>query len=321
MKFKRAELVEPGRFEIFDVEEGPKENEVLVKIASCGLCNWELNFWDGQLNFMGYPHKLGHEWAGIVVETGPGCKKIKVGSKVSGLARGFGGYAEYKVVNEDFLQILEEQVDVKYALGEPQKCIMTVLRGAVPEAGDHGVVVGCGPMGMWCVQALAGRLLDTLTAIDIDDKKLEMAERFGATHRINSQKENVTERLKEITKGHMADFVIEGTGIPGLFNEAQKYMKTGARGRLVLMSSHHAPALEFDFRIAVDKCFQIIVPHPGYSADEYEDFRRAVSLINNGTFRTRELVTHEFRLSEINRAFETLENKPADFMKGIVIPD
>ncbi|MDE7331627.1 MAG: zinc-binding dehydrogenase [Lachnospiraceae bacterium] len=321
MKFKRAELVKPKHFEIFEVDETPKGNEVLVKIASCGLCNWELNFWEGKLNFMGYPHKLGHEWSGVVVETGPDCRKIKAGDKVSGLARGFGGYAEYKVVSEDFLQILEEHVDPVYALGEPQKCIMTVLRGTAPEAGDHGVVLGCGPMGMWCIQALSGHLLGTLTAIDIDDKKLQEAGKFGATHTINSQKENVEERIKEITKGHMADFVIEGTGIPALLNEAQRYMKTGGRGRLVLMSSHHAPAPEFDFRIAVDKCFQIIVPHPGYSANEYEDFRRAVSFINNGTFRTKELVTHEFRLSEINRAFETLENKPADFMKGIVIPD
>lgn len=321
MKFKRAELVEPQHFEIFEVDESPKGNEVLVKIASCGLCNWELNFWEGKLNFMGYPHKLGHEWAGTVVEAGPDCKKIKAGDKVSGLARGFGGYAEYKVVSEDYLQLLGEQIDPKYALGEPQKCIMTVLRGAEPEAGDNGVILGCGPMGMWCIQALSGHLLSTLTAIDIDDKKLEMAKKFGATHTINSKKENVVERLNEITKGHYADFVIEGTGIPALLNEAQTYMKTGGRGRLVLMSSHHAAAPEFDFRVAVDKCFKIIVPHPGYSTDEYEDFRRAVSFINNGTFHTKELVTHEFKLSEINKAFDTLQHKPTDFMKGIVVPD
>lgn len=47
MKFKRAFLMEPHRFEIHEVEEEPGPGEVMMKVASCGLCNWELNFWDG----------------------------------------------------------------------------------------------------------------------------------------------------------------------------------------------------------------------------------------------------------------------------------
>ena len=49
--------------------------------------------------------------------------------------------------------------------------------------------------------------------------------------------------------------------------------------------------------------------------------RRACDLICKGTFRNRELVTHEYKLSEIQKAFEQLEHKPAGFMKGIVVPD
>jgi threonine dehydrogenase-like Zn-dependent dehydrogenase len=320
MKFKRAMLVEPKKFDLFEVEESPKGNEMLVQISSCGLCNWEINFWTGNLNFQGYPHKLGHEWSGIVVELGPECKKFKVGDKVSGLARGFGGFAEYKVINENACEGLADHIDPKYALGEPQKCVLTVLRGVAPEAGDNGVVLGCGPMGMWCIQALAGNLLKTVIAIDIDDEKLAMAKSFGATHTINSRKENVVDRIKEITAGHMADFVIEGTGIPALLNQAQNYMKTGGRGRLALMSSHEDICHEFDFRVAIDKCFQIIIPHPGYSVSEADDFRRAVDLINSGTFKVKELVSHEFKLEDIQKAFETLEHKPANFMKGIVVP-
>ena len=86
------------------------------------------------------------------------------------------------------------------------------------------------------------------------------------------------------------------------------------------MSSHHDSG-EFDFRKAIDLCAKIIVPHPNYSPDPWDDFRRTVLLINNGTFVTKPLVTHEFKLSEIEKAFDTLEHKPADFIKGIVIPD
>ena len=91
MKFKRAYLAEPKRFIMMEVDEEPKKGEVLIKISSCGLCNWELNFWDGNLNFLGYPHMLGHEFAGTVVKTGPDCKRLKVGDKVS-CVDGFGGF-------------------------------------------------------------------------------------------------------------------------------------------------------------------------------------------------------------------------------------
>lgn len=56
-----------------------------------------------------------------------------------------------------------------------------------PQAADYGVVLGCGPMGMWCIQALAGNYLAGLIAIDVDDAKLEMAKGFGATATINSK--------------------------------------------------------------------------------------------------------------------------------------
>lgn len=151
MKFKRAFLMEPHRFEIHEVEEEPGPGEVMMKVASCGLCNWELNFWDGNLNFMGYPHKLGHEFAGTVVKLGPGCTKFKVGDKISAVARGFGGFAEYRATPEACCEKLADNIDPKYALGEPQKCILTVLRATAPQAADYGVVLGCGPMGMWCI--------------------------------------------------------------------------------------------------------------------------------------------------------------------------
>ncbi|MFZ1719510.1 MAG: zinc-binding dehydrogenase, partial [Gemmiger qucibialis] len=194
-------------------------------------------------------------------------------------------------------------------------------RATAPQAADYGVVLGCGPMGMWCIQALAGNYLAGLIAIDVDDAKLEMAKGFGATATINSKNENVVERIREITGGHMADFVIEGTGIPALLNAAQDYLKVGRDSRLVLMSSHHDVCKEFDFRKAIDRGLKILVAHPPMSESEPEDFRRAVVYINNGTFQNKPLITHEFKLSEIQTAFETLEHKPAGFMKGIVVPD
>ncbi|MDR2888999.1 MAG: alcohol dehydrogenase catalytic domain-containing protein, partial [Lachnospiraceae bacterium] len=203
MKFKRAFLVEAGRFEVMEIEENINPNEVMVRIASCGMCNFDLNFWNGRLNFYGFPHRLGHEFAGTIVEVGEAVTNYKIGDKVSVLMRGFGGYSEYRAVVADRLQRLADDIDPKYALGEPQKCIMTVLRAIRPEAGDYGVVLGCGPMGLWTIMGLKGNYLGGLIAIDIDDEKLALAKKYGATHVINPQKEDVIGRLAEITNGHM----------------------------------------------------------------------------------------------------------------------
>ena len=319
MKFKRAFLAEPGRFVTLEVDEEPGDGQIMMQVASCGLCNWELNHWKGYITTGGYPMPLGHEYAGVVVSVGKNVKKFKPGDKVSALA-GRGGFAEYFVCDESKCVKLADHIDPKYVLGEPLKCIITVLEAAAPKAGDYGVVLGCGPMGQWCIQGLSGHLLAGLIAVDIDDEKLEMAKKFGATHTINSRTENVEERIRELTEGHMADFVIEGTGIPALLDGCQDWLRSG-RGRLIVMSAYETGPSTFDFRKSVAKSIDVHVAHPGHSLNPMDDMRRAITLVNCGTFHVKELVSHEYKLSEIQTAFENLEHKPRGFLKGIVVPD
>ena len=318
MRFKRAVLTAPGRFSFIEVEETPGDDQIQFRVASCGLCNWELNHWKGYLTD-GESTKVGHEYAGEVVAVGKNVKAFKPGDKVSALA-GRGGFAEFVTCDASKAIKLNDDIDPKYVLGEPLKCIVTVLEAAAPKAGDYGVLLGCGPMGQWCVQGLAGNLLAGLIAVDIDEEKLAMAKRFGATHAINSKKENVLQRLQEITGGHLADFVIEGTGVHALLNQALDYLKSG-RGRLIVMSAYEEMSPNFDFRKCVAKSCDIIVPHPGHSLNQIDDLRRACDLIGKGTFRIKELVSHAYKLSDIQTAFEELEHKPAGFLKGLVYPD
>jgi len=315
MKTKRAVLVEPGRFEIRELDVQPNAGEVLVKVSSCGLCNWELNHFHGKEG--SYPQEIGHEWNGVVAQLGEGVTTLQVGDRVVGLA--FPGFTEYTVVDENVCTKIGDSTKLEEALGEPLTCVLNVLRAARPEAGDYGVVLGVGPMGLWCVSALAGNFLTGLIAIDVDDEKLALALKLGATHVIHSKKENVEERIREITGGHMADFVIEGTGIPELLEAAIEYVRDG-RGRLVLMSSHENPASSFDFRTAIGKSLELIVAHPKYSWNLKDDTRRAVELLEKGVFKNEEIITHVYSLDDIQRAFEELEDKPDGFIKGIVVP-
>jgi len=318
MKTKRAVLVAPKRFEIIETELDLLPGQVIAKIASCGLCTWELNHWRGELGAC--PLTLGHEWGGTVAEVGHDVKTLKVGDRFAALPVDQNGFSEYAVIPEPRCFPVNTGVDVLYALGEPLKCVVTVLRAAAPEAGDVGVVFGCGPMGLWCIQALSGHYLSALIAFDVDANKLELARKFGATHCINSGDNDPLARLSDITNGRLADFLIEGTGIPSILNEAQEYLRPAGRGRLILMSSHEEPAGSFDFRIAIRKAADIRAAHWRYSQDPLDDMRRAALYLNSGVFNMRDMISHKFNLEDIQTAFETLEKRGAGYIKGIVIP-
>lgn len=318
MKSKVAVLTEPRHFEVQERDITICPDEVLVKVTVCGLCTWELNHFKGMTGSC--PMTLGHEWSGEVVETGKDVKNFKSGDKVSVIPDTLSGFAQYAAVKADHCFKIADDIDLRQTFLEPIKCIITVLCATAPEAGDYGIVLGCGPMGLWCIQALQNKLLSGLIAIDIDDNKLELASSYGADYVINSRDVNVQEAITQITSGHMADFVIEGTGIPKLLEEAACCLRTG-RGRLILMSYHEHKAREMDFRVFSDKGIQMLNPHPQYSLDQLDDARRAAAMINKKTFVNKDFISHKFTLDEIQMAFETLENKPEGYIKGVVYPN
>lgn len=315
MKTKAAILVEPRRFEIREKELEMQADEVLIKIQVCGLCNWELNHFKGILGE--YPMSLGHEWAGIIVDKGSEVNSFQIGDRVAVLPDSLEGFAEFGVTKAKNCFLVEEGVDLKNVLLEPLKCVVTVLRAAAPEPGDYGVVVGCGPMGLWCIQALEDKTMAGVIAVDVDEKKLDLAKKFGASYVINGKKCDVKEKIKSITQGHMADFVIEGTGRTEMLEQAAGYLKTG-RGRLVLMSYYDRKAEGFDFRLFSDLSLQLLNPHPSYSLNPLDDARRAMALVNKGTFSQKDIITHKFGLEEIQKAFEIMENKPDNYVKGVI---
>lgn len=317
MLSRRAILVEPRKFQIIKEDITPGAGELLIKIAVCGLCNWELNHWRGHLGEC--PQALGHEWAGTVVELGAGVSGFQVGDVVTGLTPVLNGFADYAVYNHAECMKIKPELNPQQALGEPLKCIVTVLRATAPEFGDVGVVFGCGPMGLWCIQGLSGNLLAGLIAVDIDERKLELAKKYGAKVTINPKTCNVEERIREITGGNMADFAIEGTGSPSVINNALSVLKS-RRGRLILMSSYEAEAAPMNLKMAMEKSIELKVAHPGFSMDQVDDVRRAATALNNEVFQNQEIISHVFSLDNIQTAFETLEHKPADYLKGVVVP-
>ena len=86
MKVRAAALLSaPGKYETIEVElEGPRQNEVLVRVAAAGLCHSDDHIATGDLPVGKYPVVGGHEGAGVVEEVGPGVKGVAVGDEVIG---------------------------------------------------------------------------------------------------------------------------------------------------------------------------------------------------------------------------------------------
>ncbi len=314
-----ALLVEPHRFEIEEEPVPvPKENQILVQVRTGGMCRWEHNHWHGRLG--SYPQRIGHEWSGTVVSTGAGIHDVAEGDNVTGLLTGLGGFAEYVLVDTGRYCKLDSNADPRYAIGEPLKCIVTIIRNTAPEPGDIGVVLGTGPMGLFCLQLLSGNLLSELVAIDLRSDRLELARQYGATVTIDASQTDPEEELARLTGGRMADFVIDGTGDPDTIRLSCAYLRKG-RGKLVMMSAHEEPTpIPFDFRPIQDKGIIVIGSHPPSATNQMDDMRRATALYSKGTLQVKPLISHEFPLGEIQRAFEFYTQPDQTYLKGIIVP-
>lgn len=315
MKAKFLLLTGPRKFESQLVELEARPERVIVDVTAWGICNSEMGDWKGMTSE--YPRKLGHEWAGIAVQVGSNVVGVHEGDVVTGV--GGVGLADFISVKGTDCFRLSPGIDPHYAMCEPLKCIVTVVRAAAPEAGDVGIVLGCGPMGLWCVQSLAGALLSSLIAVDIDESKLALAKKFGATHVVNPRTANGKAFIADASGGRMADFVIEGTGNTHVLNEAVTWLKR-RRGRLTLMSMYKGGEPDFDFRAVMNKAVEVRGVFPAYATDERDDMTRAIALLERGVFNIKDLVSHRFSLDESGAGYAACENKSDNYLKGIIIP-
>lgn len=312
---RQAVLAEPGRFEYISTELTAEPGQLLVEMIAVGLCPFELKHWKGLRGT--YPQTVGHEPVGRVLESGAGVLGFEPGDVVTGYAHGLTAFADHLVMPAAGAFHVAPGIDPTRALGEPAKCVLTVVEAAEPRAGHVGVIVGSGPMGLLATQILSHTMLRALVVVDTVPERLALAREFGATHTIDASVGGVLEQILAITDGQGADFVIEGTGVPELLQDCCTYAR--ARGRVVLMSSYTRPAREFDFQPAISRGLTIIAAHPPYAADGFDMMRRAVGLINDGTVRFDPVVTHSFPLDDVQGAFETLDSKSSNYLKGIVV--
>src|SRR5215475_5634009 len=193
----------------------PGKGEALVRVQACGVCHTDLHYKMGGIGD-DYPYLLGHEAAGVVEAVGDNVTEVAP-------ALGIGAFAERTLVAAG--QCTKVNPAIAPATAGLLGCgVMAGIGAAINTGGvsrgDTVAVIGCGGVGDAAI--LASRLAGakTIIAVDIDDRKLEWAREFGATHAINSRSADPVEGIRELTQGFGADVVIEAIGRPETYKQA-----------------------------------------------------------------------------------------------------
>ncbi len=230
-----------------------------------------------------------------------------------------GSFAEYVVVWEMSVAKINENApfDKICSLG----CGVGTGLGAVinnpkfrVQPGDSVAVFGCGTVGMSVIMGAKLAHARQIIAVDVLDNKLAVAKELGATMTINAKKVDPIERIVLNTNG--VDYAFECVGIPALVNQAYYVAKPvggtvvicGAMAMGVTVTFEGFPFLLGKSVIGVGAGFM----KPGY------DLPRYVNLYMDGELPMDKLVTHHFKLEDINQAVETLEK--GECIKAVIHP-
>ena len=239
-------------------EPGP--GEALVAIKACGVCHTDLHYREGAINdefpfLLGHEAAGIVESVGPdVTDVAPGdfvilnwravcgeCRSCKRGNPhicfnthnatqkmtLDGVelspALGIGAFAEKTLVAAG--QATKVDPSVKPEVAGLIGCgVMAGLGAALNTGnvsrGDSVAVFGCGGVGDAAIEGARIAGASTIIAVDLDDKKLEWAKDFGATHTINANSGDVVEQIREITGGNGVDVAIEAVGLPVTYEQA-----------------------------------------------------------------------------------------------------
>ncbi len=337
MKRRIAKLVEPRRFEIFE-EDVPvlAEDEMLIQNRCVGLCHSDLPAWTG-LGYTGlnkngyhvlltdipYPLPLGHEPLGTVVDVGPKVRGFRPGDAVSGMVHP--SFASHIVATEA-IAVQANPDPASCSLAEPMMCVANMARIACPEFGDAVAVIGCGFMGLMVIMALKSANLRELVAIDLQDSRLELARKYGATRTINPAREDLEDAAFRHSGGEMFDVVVEISGSLRGLDSALAIVRladrVGPRGRgKILLPSVYAKEEKWSPRTGWNMMLRspvMHVSHPRYCIDVLETMRRGMEMYSRGVLKIEELITHRIPFEDINRGFDILEKGDPSYMKGVI---
>lgn len=315
----------------------PRRHQVLVKVEAVGICGSDIPIFEGARAVL-FPRIPGHEFAGVIVELGPGVTRWNVGDRVGvGLVTGCGNcylcrageeslcdnatnigfqvdgaYAEYTVVPTRNLHHLPGSLS--FEQGSQIDPVATPWR-ATERVGIHSsdtvLIFGPGPVGLYMLQVAKAQGARLVIMVGRSERRLALARQLGADALIDSSTEDVVGKVAEYTDGRMAAVVVEASGNPAVI---PLLVETVAKmGRIAVLGVIFQPA-----GFNVDKLLRKEARMSGFICYNWNDYEGAMQLIETGRVRVEPVITHRLPLEEIGRALGLIRSREA--VKVVLTP-
>ncbi|MFY0598190.1 MAG: alcohol dehydrogenase catalytic domain-containing protein [Cyclobacteriaceae bacterium] len=328
---KAAFYKSKGQFEVGEGQKiAPEKGEVRLDVAYCGVCGTDVHIFHGVMDQrVKPPMTIGHEASAIVAEVGEGVSNVKVGDKVAVRPLHFGeahpfdkGHAHVgknlKFIGIDSqgafqnswtvpaytLHHLPEGLSLEHgAFIEPLSVACHDVKIGRVESGENCLVIGGGPIGTLIAYVLKEKGANVYIS-EVNDTRLAMLEDLGF-QTINPIKENLTEKISELTGEKMIDCAFEVSGsAPGVKAMTEV---VNVRGRIVMVAIHGGEPKPVD----LFKFFWSEIELLGARLYEEEDYEEAIKIAASGNIPFDKLVTSKDSLDNIQKIFDEIDQNPA----------
>ncbi len=319
-------------------------DDVLIEVKACGICGSDVHGMDGSTGRRLPPIIMGHEAAGIIVQTGPKVSGWKKGDRVTfdstvscgnchfcrkGLTnlcdnrkvlgvsceeyRCDGAFAEYVAVPARIVYRLPETLSFEQAtFTEPLSVAVHAVNRTPITENDTAVVVGTGMVGLMVLQALRARHIAKIIAVDIDKSRLELAQKLGADEALKADECDVRQEVLKQTAGLGADISFEVVGLQETVTTAEAVLRKG--GSLTLIGNF-CPTVQWPLQSVVTR--EISVFGSYISRGEYP---ACLDMIAGGQVKVDALISATAVLRDGATWFKQLYDKQAGLYKVILVP-
>lgn len=321
----------------------PAPNEILVRVAACGICGSDIHGYDGSSGRRIPPIVMGHEAAGVIAALGSAVTNFSNGERVTfdstiscgacefcargevnlcdnrqvlgvscGDYRRAGAFAEFVVVPAHNVYRLPESISFPEAALLEAVAVAVHAVSLVPIAPNSAAfVIGAGTIGLLCLQALRVAGCSRVFIADPDESRLALAKTFGATEVLSSPPE-FADRVKQFTNSEGVDVVVEAVGR----NESiATSIESVRKGGTVILVGNISPEISIPLQKVVSR--QIRLQGSCASAGEYP---RSIELMASGAINVKPLITAVVPLEEGPAWFARLHAREPGLTKVVLTP-
>lgn len=305
-----------------------KENEVLIKPRKTSICGTDVHIykWDEWARkTVAIPTIIGHEFVGDVVEVGSAVKHVKVGERVSGeghitcgecppclrgdkhlcmhvFGLGYdcnGCFAEFFALPEENVFKLPETIkDDLAAIFDPfGNAVHTALSAEL--TAEDVLITGAGPIGMMAAAIARKAGARNVVVTDLNDYRLDLAKRMGATRVVDIRKERIEDVMKEIGVHHGFTVGMEMSGHP---DGLKTLLDTAQHGAKIALLGILPPNCVIDWDLVI---FKMLTLQGIYGRQIFKTWIQMTNLLESG-LNLDPLITHHFPADDFQKGFEAM---------------